>query len=187
MTRMLPLACVTGRFQPVHEQHLELFDIALGRCEHLIVAVTNPDSETLHEERESAHRHTPAANPFSYYERGRLIGAAAADRGIAGRCTLVPFDMLRPGVWPQYVPLTAHHFVRVYGERSAWERRKVQRLKEAGYGVTVLEGDPALRVCASHIRGRMRAGDEAWRSLVPAATRALLDDLLVQTPMRARG
>ena len=41
---MRTLGCVTGRFQPVHEQHLELFGIALAECAHQIVAVTNPDT-----------------------------------------------------------------------------------------------------------------------------------------------
>ena len=59
------LACVTGRFQPVHEEHLELFEIALGASAHLIVAITNPDTGTLHADPASPHRHTRGATPFT--------------------------------------------------------------------------------------------------------------------------
>ena len=65
----------------MHEQHLELFEIALGASAHLIVAITNPDTGTLHADPASPHRHTRAANPFTYYERARLIAAALAARG----------------------------------------------------------------------------------------------------------
>ena len=64
---------VTGRFQPVHHQHLELFALALAEHDHLVVAVTNPDSGARHEAATSTHRHTDAANPFTYFERLRLL------------------------------------------------------------------------------------------------------------------
>ena len=61
----MTLAAVTGRFQPVHAQHLELFALALAEHDHLVVAVTNPDSGARHEAATSTHRHTDAANPFT--------------------------------------------------------------------------------------------------------------------------
>ncbi len=180
---MKALACVTGRFQPIHDQHLELFAIALAQCEHLIIAVTNPDSGARHAEASSAHRHTAAANPFTYYERARLIDAAMNARGLSKRYTLVPFDLVRTEVWTQYVPLSARHFVRAYGE---WERDKAQRFEEAGYAVSLLEGDSSRRQSASTIRDSIRAGNDGWHQLVPAGTRALLELLLEQTPMSER-
>ena len=81
---MTALACVTGRFQPVHHQHLELFEIALREADHLIVAVTNPDHTARHEESTSDHRHTDGANPFTYFQRLRLLQAAWTAPGSAG-------------------------------------------------------------------------------------------------------
>jgi cytidyltransferase-like protein len=170
---MSRLACVTGRFQPVHAQHLELFEIALRDADHLVVAVTNPDTGARLEEATSAHRHLPGANPFTYFERARLLHVALADRGWARRTTIVPFDLTRPRYWPEYVPLHAHHLVRAYSE---WEREKAGRLAEAGYPVTVLDGDPATRISATDIRARFR--DDDWAELVPAAVVPLLTDLL---------
>lgn len=180
---MIGLGCVTGRFQPVHAQHLELFGIALAECEHLVVAVTNPDRAAHHREHTSAHRHTAAANPFTYYERVRLLEVALTHAGLAGRTTIVPFDLTRPEAWPSYVPLAARQFVRAF---SDWERQKAQWFAQAGYVVEVLEGDPADRLSASDIRGAMRAGGSEWHAMVPAATTPLLDELLARRPMADR-
>lgn len=179
---MIPLGCVTGRFQPVHDQHLELIGIGLQRCAHLVVAVTNPDLAARHEEATSAHRHTAAANPFTYYERARLLAAALDAAGHRARTTVVPFDLTRPAVWPEYVPLGAHQFVRVYDD---WERQKAAALGAGGYPVTVLDGDPAGKLSASDIRTRLAEG-RGWRDAVPAGVAPLLDEILAATPMAAR-
>ncbi|QEC46912.1 cytidyltransferase [Baekduia soli] len=181
---MSALACVTGRFQPPHAQHLELFAIALRDAERLVVAVTNPDSAARRPEPASAHRHTPAANPFTYFERAGLLGAALEAEGLGPRTTIVPFDLTRPATWPEYVPLHARQYVRAYGD---WERDKAAALAVAGYAVTVLEGDPAGRLSASDLRVLLAGGDEAWRAAVPPATVGLLAELLQAFPMAQRG
>jgi cytidyltransferase-like protein len=181
-TAVNSLGCVTGRFQPVHEQHLQLFGIALQRCDHLVVAVTNPDTDARREEPTSAHRHTTAANPFTYYERARLLGAAIGAVGWAPRVTVVPFDLTRPPLWPQYVPLHARQFVRAYSE---WEREKACRLADAGYPVTLLDGDPDAKVSATEVRRLLAVGGD-WAAAVPTATVPVLRDLLAETPMERR-
>jgi nicotinamide mononucleotide adenylyltransferase len=177
-----PLGCVTGRFQPVHRQHLELFEIALDAHEHLAVGVTNPDTEGRRRVATSAHRHTSAANPFTYFERSRLLAAAVAERGLASRVTIVPFDLNRSATWDQYVPLDARQYVRAY---SDWERQKADWLREAGYEVTVLVGVPDTRLSASDIRRLLRAGGD-WPSEMPPATVPVLRDLLARRPMDRR-
>jgi cytidyltransferase-like protein len=165
------LAAVTGRFQPVHAQHLELFAHALAHHDELVVAVTNPDRQARRREATSAHRHTDAANPFTFYDRARLLAAALAGAGLTA--TVVPFDLTRPEVWPEYVPLDAHQYVRAY---SAWEVEKADQLRAGGYAVTVLDGDPAAKLDATDIR---RAFDDgSWVDLVPAATVPVLRALL---------
>jgi nicotinamide mononucleotide adenylyltransferase len=159
------LSCVTGRFQPVHDQHLELFEIALAESAHLVVAVTNPDSGSLFESAASTHRHRPTDNPFTYFERVRLLDAALTGAGLRDRTTIVPFDLGAPARWPEYVPLAARHFVRVYSE---WEATKARLLKDAGYEVVVLDGDMEGRRSGSDIRACLRAGGD-WEPLVPPA------------------
>lgn len=177
------LGCVTGRFQPVHDQHLELIGIALAECRHVIVAVTNPDTGARHQEVTSAHRHTAAANPFTYYERSRLLTAALAGAGWAGRTTVVPFDLTRPALWPDYVPLDSRQFVRAF---DGWERQKAAALEAGGYPVTLLDGDPAAKRSASTVRALLTA-DGPWRDAVPAGVAPLLAELLAAAPMATRG
>ncbi len=167
------LAAVTGRFQPVHHQHLELFALALAEHDHLVVAVTNPDSGARHEAATSTHRHTDAANPFTYFERVRLLRAALDGAGLADRASVVPFDLTRPELWPEYVPLGARHFVRAF---SAWEKDKAGRLADGGYAVTVVDGDPATKLDAAAIRDRF--ADGTWEAMVLPSTVPLLRELL---------
>lgn len=176
----MSLAAVTGRFQPVHAQHLELFALALAEHDHLVVAVTNPDTGARHAAATSAHRHTDDANPFTYYERARLLAAALAGAGLADRATVVPFDLTRPQLWPEYVPRDAVQYVRAY---SAWEADKAGRLADGGYAVVVVDGDPATKLDAATIRAGFR--DDSWVSLVPPATVPVLRDLLGRRASRA--
>ncbi|MDD7935783.1 cytidyltransferase [Actinomycetospora straminea] len=171
---------MTGRFQPVHAQHLDLFALALAEHDHLVVAVTNPDTGARHAAATSAHRHTDDANPFTYFERARLLAAALAGAGLADRATVVPFDLTRPHLWPEYVPRDAVQFVRAY---SAWETDKAGRLADGGYGVVVVDGDPAAKLDAATIRAGFRDG--SWASLVPPATVPVLRDLLGRRASRA--
>lgn len=172
--RMTPYACITGRFQPVHAQHLELIGMALARADRVVMAVTNPDTSARREEATSHHRHTSEANPFSYFERVLLLRAALQGAGWDDRVVIVPFDLTRPPCWPEYVPLNALQVVRVFSE---WEREKARQLREAGYQVWEVAGDPATKVHATHIRDAMAIGGD-WVPLVPAATVPLLRDML---------
>ncbi|WP_243794482.1 cytidyltransferase [Saccharopolyspora gloriosae] len=169
------LSCVTGRYQPVHEQHLELFEIALRDADHLIIAITNPDPVARQEESTSAHRHLAEANPFTYFERARLLYTALADRGRAEQTTIVPFDLTRPECWPHYVPLRARQVVRAY---SDWERHKAGLLADAGYRLTMLDGDPATKVSATDIRARLAGKTATWTDMVPASIAPILTELL---------
>jgi len=169
------LTGVTGRFQPVHRQHVELFEIALQEADRLVVAVTNPDSGARHQEPTSAHRHLPESNPFTYFERARMLQAALDGAGLAARTTIVPFDLTRPACWDEYVPLHARQLVRVY---SSWERDKARRLAEAGYPVTVLDGDPATKLSATDIRARLHGDPAGWAALVPDPVVPVLAELL---------
>jgi nicotinamide-nucleotide adenylyltransferase len=174
-----PLACVTGRFQPVHADHLRLFRIALAACGRLVVGVTNPDRESLRPEPGSDHRHLADANPFTYDERvGLLAAALASPEGVgseaAARVRIVPFDLGRPEGWHHQVPLRAVQYV---GRRGPWEAEKVRRLAAGGYRVVEVDPGPGGRRTATAIRAAIRA-DAAWEELVPPAVveplRALL-------------
>lgn len=171
---MTGYACVTGRFQPVHEQHLELIGMALSRADQVVVGITNPDTNARRAELTSAHRHTPEANPFSYFERLVLLRAALQAKGWHDQVVIVPFDLTRPFCWAEYVPLQTLQVVRIF---SDWEKEKGRQLREAGYPVWEVPGDPDSKLHAADIRSAMTANRD-WTTMVPATTVPLLRNML---------
>ena len=129
--------CVHGRFQPFHNGHLEYALHARQRCERLIVGITAPDPTAARKEAASAHRHEPASNPFTYFERLLMIRDALLAEGLKP-CSfaIVPFPIHEPGLVGHYVPEGTVHFIRVY---SRWEEEKVRRLRDAGATVEILD------------------------------------------------
>ncbi len=181
------LACVTGRFQPVHADHLRLFRIALRDRGALVVGVTNPDPGARARDPSSDHRHRDDANPFTYYERcGLLAAALASDEGVGAEAAagvrIVPFDLARPEHWTGYVPA---HAVQYVGRNGPWEREKARRLAAGGYRVVEVDPGAGARRSATAIREAIRSGG-AWEELVPAATVEPLRALLAGPPRGGR-
>lgn len=174
------LACVTGRFQPVHRDHLALFGLALASHHRLVVAVTNPDPAARRAENVARHRHTDQANPFSYYERVLLLAAALDAAGWGERAVVVPFDLTRPEHWTHYVPAEAVQHVRTLGP---WEAEKADRLA-ATYPVVRVPADTATGLAATEVRATLRAG--GWPTAVPDGAAEVLAELLRARPMSAR-
>jgi nicotinamide-nucleotide adenylyltransferase len=169
---VLTAAAVTGRFQPFHNGHWELLALALAEAEEVFIGITNPDPSSWVEHESSSHRHRPEANPFTYWQRQRIIQSVIDSNDLGGRCQIVPFPIDRREAWPSYIPLDAEQFVRVF---SDWERDKVGILEAGGYRVRVIEGDPSTVVRATDIRRALSAGeDDAWKSLVPAGVAELI-------------
>jgi nicotinamide mononucleotide adenylyltransferase len=166
-------ACVTGRFQPVHEDHLRLFRMAVEGRSRLIVGITTPDPSSRRPEPESPHRHRDDANPFTYWERCELLLAAL---GHDPRVLIVPFDLGRPELWEGYAPLDAVQYV---GRGGPWEAEKTRRLAAGGYRVVEAEPGPGPRRSATAIRAALRAG-AGWEALVPPATVAPLRRMLAR-------
>lgn len=179
----MSLSCVTGRFQPPHRQHLDLLLLALRRADRLVVAVTNPDTADRARAPESGHRHLAEANPFTFYERLRLVTAALCAAGVRReRFDVVPFPLTAPALWPHYVPLAATHLVRVF---SPWERAKAERLRAGGYDVVVLDGVSDQRLAGSDIRAAMVAG-RPWREHVPEPVADLVEQMLRERTLDER-
>lgn len=169
------MACiaVAGRFQPFHVDHLELVLHALALAEQVLICITNPDARSLQPAAQSAHRHLAAANPFTWFERLRIIEAALEHTGTARRrYVITPFPLDEPATWSSYVPRRTPHLVRIF---SDWEREKSRRLRAGDYPVIELQGDSQRRVSASDIRAAMARGDGTWRELVPDGARLVLE------------
>jgi cytidyltransferase-like protein len=163
---------IHGRFQPFHVGHLTYLRAALEGCKTLIIAITNPDPAAIREEAEASHRHRSDANPYSFFQRQIMIRETVLDEGVdLRRVVFIPFPINFPERWKYYVPPGTVQFIRVF---SDWERKKVERFREAGYVVEVLHPGAVKEVEAKDVRALMESGGD-WRSLVPSAVARVID------------
>ena len=152
---------IHGRFQPLHNGHLEYLLGAAARSDEVFVGITNPDPSRIKEEPSDPLRHLPESNPFSYVERLLMVQEVADDEGI--RAHVIPFPVNEPELWPAYVPRGVTQYVRLF---SDWGGTKLERMRAAGYEVEILDEGTAKEISGADVREAMRA-DSEWESLVP--------------------
>jgi nicotinamide-nucleotide adenylyltransferase len=165
---------VHGRFQPFHNGHLQYLKGAAERCDEVFVGITNPDQKRIKPEASDPLRHLPESNPYSYVERLLMVKAAALDAGLElERVHVIPFPVNEPELWPAYVPQDVTQFIRLF---SDWGGTKLDRLREAGYEVVVLDEGAEKEISGAEVRAAMREGGD-WEGLVPPGVAALLRGL----------
>ena len=141
---------IHGRFQPFHNGHLEYLKGAAARCDDVFVGITNPDPQRIKPEASDPLRHLPESNPYSYVERLLMVKAAAGDAGIEPtRLHVIPFPVNEPELWPAYVPDDVVQFIRLF---SDWGGTKLERLREAGFEVVVLDEGAGKEVSGVDVR-----------------------------------
>jgi cytidyltransferase-like protein len=176
--------CVHGRFQPFHDGHLEYMLRARQRCERVIIGITAADPTAVRKEDASPHRHEPASNPFTYFERLLMIRDGLLAEGLKARdFSFVPFPVHEPGLIGYYVPRGTVHFVRVY---SRWEEEKVRRLRDEGFPVEVLDPGEEKKVSGTEVRRLMREG-LPWEHLVPRGAAEVVRRILAEDPSWLQG
>jgi nicotinamide-nucleotide adenylyltransferase len=155
---------VHGRFQPFHNGHLEYLRGAYERSDEVFVGITNPDPNRIRPEASDPLRHLPESNPWSYAERLLMVKAAARGAGLAlDRVHVIPFPVNEPDLWPAYVPDGVTQYIRLFSE---WGDTKLDRLREAGYEVVVLDEGTEKRISGADVREALRTGGN-WEELVP--------------------
>jgi nicotinamide-nucleotide adenylyltransferase len=155
------LGMIHGRFQPFHNGHLEYLRGAAACSDEVFVGITNPDPTRIKEEPSDPLRHLPESNPFSYAERLLMVKAVAEDEGI--RAHVIPFPVNEPELWAAYVPDRVTQYVRVFSE---WGETKLERMREAGYEVVILDEGAGKKISGVDVRAAMREGRD-WQALVP--------------------
>jgi len=165
---------IHGRFQPFHLGHLEYLRGAAGRCDEVFVGITNPDPTRIRPEPADPARHLPESNPWTYAERLLMVKAAAGDLGLdLARVHVIPFPVNEPELWPAYVPEGVTQFLRLFSE---WGGTKLDRLREAGYKVVVLDEGTEKEISGADVREALREG-RAWESLVPPGVARVIREL----------
>jgi nicotinamide-nucleotide adenylyltransferase len=173
---------IHGRFQPFHNGHLEYLRGAAERSDEIWIGITNPDPTRIKPEASDPLRHLPESNPFSYAERLLMVKAAAADLGLEPAAVHVtPFPVNEPELWPAYVPEGVTQYLRLF---SDWGGTKLERLRDAGYEVVILDEGAEKEISGIDVREALRQG-RGWEPLVPAGVAVVLgqiyDSLNVKT------
>jgi nicotinamide-nucleotide adenylyltransferase len=165
---------IHGRFQPFHRGHFEYMRGAAERCDELWVGITNPDPARVKPEESDPVRHLPESNPYSYGERMLMVKAAAHDLGLdRDHVHVIPFPVNEPELWRAYVPDDVVQFIRLF---SDWGGTKLERLRDAGYEVVVLDEGAEKEVSGADVRAALRDGGD-WESLVPPGVAEVLKRL----------
>jgi len=160
------VACFTGRFQPFHNQHLEVLSALSHEFDRIIIGVTNPDLDNLQEHAASQHRHTDSANPFSYESRVKIIKDSIADNSEFNGVDLeiIQFDLNDSASWS--VPKDAVFALRIF---SPWEASKLTLFSDLGFETLELPA-PSIKLSASDIRESLETNDSKWEnSVAPGA------------------
>jgi nicotinamide-nucleotide adenylyltransferase len=165
---------IHGRFQPFHRGHLEYMRGAAERCDELWVGITNPDPARVKPEESDPVRHLPESNPYSYGERMLMVKAAARDLGLDDdRVHVIPFPVNEPELWPAYVPEGVTQYIRLFSE---WGGTKLDRFREAGYEVVVLDEGVEKAISGADVREALREGGD-WETLVPDGVAGVIRSL----------
>lgn len=165
-----PWACVIGRFQPFHRDHLSLTEAVVASGRRLIVAITNAEPSWRVPIDEAPHRHTETANPFTYSQRAELVRAALQPLDLLEEVRITPFPIHEPALWSWYLPEGTECWVRA---RGPWESRKMRELASR-FPVRSVPAVPC-EVSGTSIRHRMRVGDRSWTLDVPPGVVGLIE------------
>lgn len=179
-----------GRFQPFHKGHLEVVRYLLStRMTPLVVGIVNPDPKNqLPGDSTDWIRFNEKDNPFSYWERVRLIAESLKDLSDdLSELTIVPLP--RPSVNIErannYLPLQPRCFVlcRRWGDEV--EEWKSAQYKKNGDQVAFVNTSelPELTqlTSATLIRSLIRLGNPHWQDLVADSARNAFQELGIVT------
>lgn len=173
---------VHGRFQPLHNAHLDYILEAKKRCNFLWIGITKYDITGEHLNPLGRHRERPEATPLTYFERLNIIRVALIDSGIsAAEFAFVPFPIETPAALPLFLPRNITCFTTICED---WNREKILVLEASGYIVEVLWERTPKTVNGTHIRKSIAEGTEDWKHLVPPATVKAVEQLALRSRLQ---
>ncbi len=153
-------ALVIGRFQPFHKGHLE------------VVRAIAEESDTVTIGIGSAQFSHTLENPFTAGERHLMISRALKEVGLEDYFLVPIVDINRYAVWVAHVVSLVPPFQAIYSNNPLTRRL----FEEAGYEV---RDSPLFNrdvYSGTEIRRRMITGED-WRSAVPNAVAAVIDEI----------
>ncbi|MFO8240873.1 MAG: hypothetical protein R6T90_07725 [Dissulfuribacterales bacterium] len=170
---MAETGIIHGRFQILHNDHVKYLMAAKSKCRHLVVGITNPDPTLTRKDAADPLRDSLNANPFTYYERYRVVKAVLLQQGLViNEFSIVPFPINVPELYKYYVPFDALFFLTIY---DRWGEKKLEMFQSMGLKTEVLWRRPIEQkgLSSTYIR-KLISQDKPWENLVPSAARYLL-------------
>jgi hypothetical protein len=108
-----------------------------------------------------------------------MVEAVADDEGMPVH--VIPFPVNEPELWPAYVPAGVTQYLRLFSE---WGGAKLDRLRDAGYDVVILDEGAAKEISGADVRAALRDGRE-WERLVPPGVARVIRSLEPSARARA--
>lgn len=151
---------VVGRFQPLHNGHMDVIKKCASESDHLTIGIG------------SAQYSHDIENPFTAGERYLMIKNSLEDEDITNYSIVPIEDLNRVSVWVAHVVSMAPPFRIVYTNNSLTKRL----FNEAGFEVRASPLYNRQVYSGTEIRRRMIAGEE-WQSLVPKSVFEVIYDI----------
>jgi nicotinamide mononucleotide adenylyltransferase len=172
---------VHGRFQPLHNGHLEYILAAKQRCAFLWIGITKYETTPESLTPLGLPREHPHNNPLTYFERIRTIGEALEDAGIpSSDFAFVPFPIETPEKLQMFLPVSVPCLTTIC---EPWNEKKIEVLTETGYLVEVLWRKEKT-ISGTRIRQMIISGQGEWKELVPKATVRMVETLDIAARLR---
>jgi len=163
---------IHGRFQGLHLDHMMYLKEGFKRSDYLLIGITNFDPFTNPKRSNiklSQLSHFKLeANPFTYYERMRMIKESLQEEGVPLEMfDIAPFPIEFPERIHNYAPLDAIYLMSIDDD---WGREKLKRLQELDLRTEVMyERTHADRLTSGTEIRKLIAKREKWEHLVPPA------------------
>ena len=161
-----PVGVIHGRFQMLHNGHMEYLLAGKERCDYLIIGISNPDASLMKFSDANPHRSATGANPLTFQERFQMIKGAMLEAGVPREeFDIVPFPINFPELIFNYVPKDAKFYMTIYDE---WSEEKKRSLEGLGCDVEVMwrRSNDEKEISGTEVREAIVSGAE-WKHLVP--------------------
>ena len=156
---------VHGRFQPLHNGHIQYILKALESTEHLTIGICTPKICTQEEADETGYPCTAELNPFTHDDRVHMISRTLESEGVEKeRYSIIPF----PSDYKNIQSIVRSGTVFFISHSGNLDSRKKEFLENLGYKTEIVLSVEGTRVeSGQKIRALIVNKDDSWKELVP--------------------
>lgn len=158
---------ILGRFQVFHNGHMRYLTEAMRYCDYLLIGITNSDPLLVKRTEKAPHRSEHISNPFTYYERMKMIQKVCEELEISKQnYDIVPVPLDFPENIKYYVPKDILIMVTIHDD---WSLEKKKRLEGQGYKVQILFDEYGVKKISSTDIRKLIAEGKDYSPYVPSS------------------